>query len=343
MSLPRCSISSAVIGSPLTMTTTCWACAMVAGTDTARTSIAAANSRRARTKKSNVSVIAQLAFSTTTASCPSPPWPHSAAFMSTLLAAHPAGEAGGALAGDVSTQRAQADLHHERMVDRHAATISIICNVIQGQDEAVVDISDADLRLAELVGPKVVARRPHQHPVGVELQPRAAEDALAAIQEAERRLGGVVAVHQHGGPAPKIGGRLEFGALQRGIVLIEAETRRVGEGRIGLVGHPCHVIRTGGVEAALQAGIGGCAERERVLSEQLVGLSEQDIDVAAAIELGGVLEADIRPAAAFRPVPTGELVDLEQVRIVEDEALRVLVGEQADGPLVGAEDELGDR
>jgi hypothetical protein len=40
-------------------------------------------------------------------------------------------------------------------------------------------------------------------------------------------------------------------------------------------------------------------------------LSEQDIDVARMIELGDILDADIGAAAAFHPVPAGELVDLE--------------------------------
>src|SRR4051794_38204157 len=34
-------------------------------------------------------------------------------------------------------QRAQAHLHHIGMVDRHAAAVGIVCNIIQGQDEAV--------------------------------------------------------------------------------------------------------------------------------------------------------------------------------------------------------------
>ena len=69
----------------------------------------------------------------------------------------------------------------------------------------------------------------------------------------------------------------------------------------------------------------GVADRERVVPEQLVGLAEQDVDVAAAVELGGVLDADVGAAAAFDAVPAGELVDLEQVAVVEDQALRVFV------------------
>jgi len=95
--------------------------------------------------------------------------------------------------------------------------------------------------------------------------------------------------------------------------------------------------------AAVEAGVGGAAEREGVLSEQLIGLPEHHIDVAAAIELGGVLDAHVRPAAALHAVPAGELVDLEQIRIIEDQALRVLIGERTDAGLIGTQDELGDR
>jgi hypothetical protein len=58
-------------------------------------------------------------------------------------------------------------------------------------------------------------------------------------------------------------------------------------------------------------------------------LSEQEIDVAAAIELGGILDAGIHPPAALHAIPAGKFVHLEQVRVVEDQALRVLVGKRA--------------
>ena len=74
-----------------------------------------------------------------------------------------------------------------------------------------------------------------------------------------------------------------------------------------------HVVGPRGVEAALEAGIGGAADRERIRAEQLVGLPEQDVDEAAAIELRGVLDADVGAAAALDAVPAGELVDLEQI------------------------------
>ena len=70
--------------------------------------------------------------------------------------------------------------------------------------------------------------------------------------------------------------------------------------------------------------------RERVRAEQLVGLAEQRVDEAAVVELRGVLDADVGAAAAFDAVPAGELVDLEQVGVVEHQALRVFVGQLAD-------------
>ncbi len=62
---------------------------------------------------------------------------------------------GGRLAGRVAAKRPQAELHHEGMVHVDAAAVGVICNVIQGQDEAVVDIADAELGLAELAGARM--------------------------------------------------------------------------------------------------------------------------------------------------------------------------------------------
>src|SRR6266480_2788544 len=46
-----------------------------------------------------------------------------------------------------SAQRAQGHLRHIAVVHRNAAAVRIACNVVEGQDEAVVDVSDADLGL----------------------------------------------------------------------------------------------------------------------------------------------------------------------------------------------------
>ena len=45
----------------------------------------------------------------------------------------------------------------------------------------------------------------------------------------------------------------------------------------------------------------------------IVTLATSGVDVAAAVELGGVLNARIRPAAPFNAVPAGKLVDLEKI------------------------------
>src|SRR5713226_9966762 len=66
-------------------------------------------------------------------------------------------ERGDPLVGRTSPKRAQGELHHEGVIFRQAATISIISNVVQGQDEAVVDISDPELSLAHLAGQEVIA------------------------------------------------------------------------------------------------------------------------------------------------------------------------------------------
>ena len=76
-------------------------------------------------------------------------------------------------------------------------------------------------------------------------------------------------------------------------------------------------------------------------------LAEQGVDRAALVELRGILQAVIGAAAAFHAVPAGELVDLEQIAVVEDQALRILVRDLFVGDLavrlVGAGDYLNDR
>src|SRR5262249_36964523 len=109
------------------------------------------------------------------------------------------------------------------------------------------------------------------------------------------------------------GGGFGPGAVQREVVFGEAEPRGEGQESVRLVRRARHVIRLPAVESAVEAGIGRAAERKGVQSVDLVGLSEQDVDVSALIELGGILDARVRPAAAFDAVPTGKLVHLEQI------------------------------
>src|SRR3989441_9013265 len=98
------------------------------------------------------------------------------------------------------------------MIDGDAPTVSITSNVIQGQDEAVIDVAQADLGLAYAACDQVILRRAEEKPVLRHLQSGAAEDSLAAVEEADLGLGGVIPEHDLGGPAPEIGGCLELGA-----------------------------------------------------------------------------------------------------------------------------------
>ena len=96
-------------------------------------------------------------------------------------------------------------------------------------------------------------------------------------------------------------------------------------------------------QAGVDAGIGDVGDREGIQAEQLVGLAEQRVDGAAAVELRGGLDADIGAAAALDAVLAGELVDAEQIAGVEDQALRVFVGQLAGLGLVRTDDDLRDR
>src|SRR5262245_45351832 len=234
MSLLRCSISSAVIGSPLTTTTTCWARTAVAATEAVSTSRVAANSLRNVVKALNIVTPSTCsAINPTLArvrarrrSFPRSNCPRKTGARLMRAAECPGGRtksAGSRICARIPTKRAQAHLHHIGVVDRYAAAIGIACNVVQGQDEAVVDISEADLGLRDRFGVNIVSRSPHQHPVRVHLQPRGAENAFATVEEADQRLGGIVAVHHGRGPAAEIGDGLELCALQREVVLGEPE------------------------------------------------------------------------------------------------------------------------
>src|SRR5207245_2189979 len=67
-----------------------------------------------------------------------------------------------ARAARASAERAEAELEHERLVvlrGRRSNVIIEFCDVIQGQDKAIVNISQPDLGLGHLLGPQVVAHR----------------------------------------------------------------------------------------------------------------------------------------------------------------------------------------
>ena len=47
---------------------------------------------------------------------------------------------------DVAAQRAQAHLQHDRVFGADVAAVGVVGDVVQRQDEAIVDIADAELR-----------------------------------------------------------------------------------------------------------------------------------------------------------------------------------------------------
>ena len=232
-------MSSAVIGSPLTMTTTCWARAALGSAAAANTRTAAVIRLRQVLQLSNIiapsassplkvgaSLLARTGHDHILRSS------RSAQTRPQLMGGTECRsiDRGDSLCSRVrrSAERAQADLHHVAVVDRHAAAVGVACDVIQGQDEAVVDVPDADLGLGDRLGVNIVSRRAQQDPVRIELEPCAAQDTLAAVQEPDQRLRGVVAVHHRGCPAAEGSDGFELAALKREVGLGEAEAR--GEG-----------------------------------------------------------------------------------------------------------------
>src|SRR5215813_15010945 len=82
-----------------------------------------------------------------------------------------------------SAKCTQGELHHVAVIHRNAAAIGVTCNVAQGQNETVVDVSGADLGLGDRVVVNVISCCPEQHPVRVELETGAAENALSAVEK----------------------------------------------------------------------------------------------------------------------------------------------------------------
>src|SRR5690606_9325373 len=81
----------------------------------------------------------------------------------------------------------------------------------------------------------------------------------------------------------------------------------------------------------------------QVLTGKLVALPHENTGEAAAVRLEGILHADVGARARLDPVVTGELRELEQVRVVEDEAFRILVGQAALSARFLVGDDLADR
>src|SRR5271165_2062297 len=73
------------------------------------------------------------------------------------------------------------------------------------------------------------------------------------------------------------------------------------------------------------ADVGDVVESIGVLSGDLDRLPGDCVGVPAVGEIRRVLEPVVEPGSALDPVISGELVPCEQVRLVEDEALGVLI------------------
>ena len=105
------------------------------------------------------------------------------------------------------------------------------------------------------------------------------------------------------------------------------------------------------VEAADIVGlVGGKAGRpkeigvEFVLAGDLIALAEDCAAVSTGSKLCGVTCADIRARAGFDAVVAGELVEIEEERIIEDEAQSIFVGNfLLIARRIGPRDDLADR
>ncbi len=127
------------------------------------------------------------------------------------------------------------------------------------------------------------------------------------------------------------------------MVLIEPPAGHEREVRVRRDLEPAHIIGASGIETGIETRMDEIGLRKRVAACHLIGLAEQHIGVEVVRARHRVLHANIRADAAFAAVIAGELVPFEKRRVLEDEALRILVGDLADQRLVGTRDDLRDR
>src|SRR5581483_415716 len=187
-SLVRCSMSRAVIGSPPTIATTFWAWT---GPLADPSRMAATRSPKPPLAKSSILAMAFVLVacgSCGCASCTATRPVGAAPDAASLLpgyARNSGTERGRRHSNGIAAQRAKAELHHDGVVERRARTIRIVCDIIQGQDEAIVHVADADRGLIDLVGADVVTRRAEDLPVFGEFELAGSEDAFAPVEEPE--------------------------------------------------------------------------------------------------------------------------------------------------------------
>src|SRR4029077_10622729 len=105
--------------------------------------------------------------------------------------------------------------------------------------------------------------------------------------------------------------RLKLNTLRVERVVVKTEAGREHVDVVWLVRQARHIVGSGRVETAVEAGIRGAAEGKGILSEQAVGLAEQRVDGAGLIELSGVLQTVVGAAATFDAIPAGEFVNPE--------------------------------
>src|SRR5690606_2956423 len=85
-------------------------------------------------------------------------------------------------------------------------------------------------------------------------------------------------------------------------------------------------IRGVGFETRGKSGVNEVGRGEGIHAGEMIGLADERIRRPAAGETAGIADSEIRAGSALDAVVARILVTLEQRRGVEDEALRVLVG-----------------
>src|SRR5215475_922739 len=208
-----------------------------------------------------------------------------------------------ALAHRRATQCTQVELQHDRMVSLNISAVRVICNVVQAQDHAIVDIAKPKSRLIEFSGNDVVACRGQHNPIRVELDLSSPKDALLSIKDAKGWLGGIVAVKYATAPTIEVGASLEFNSLRSEGVIVKAEPRGEHVNVVRLIRQPRDVVGPRRVQTTVETRVGCPAECKGILAKHIVRLAKQCVDKSALVELGGVLHTVIGAAAAFDPIP----------------------------------------
>ena len=159
--------------------------------------------------------------------------------------------------------------------------------------------------------------------------------AVAWKRKSQLRLRGVQSVIDSPVDAgvARLGDSVEALELQRRTVeLLFAHKRDRGRERLKRLAE--HEVRVFLVQAGLEPRIGRIKEGVGILASDLDRFPANEAGMASVGEIGSILESIVEPRAAFDTVVARELVPGEQVRIVENEALRVFVGQPSDRGLV---------